>query len=131
VLLLLVVSLAPLGVSACGGGGSKSQPAGGKVYQQASVERCLKRERLLLADRRTSTGIDFTAYWRNGRNRADFGVESSPDAAASRQGSWTHLAEQANVKNASIYYHRYGNVVVAWQRLPGPPDRALVERCLA
>jgi hypothetical protein len=126
----VVVLLGALGIVACGGSGEGPKAAGGKVFRQAEVKRCLKHQRLLLPSRRTETGIDFTAYWRNGRNRADFGVEPSPEAAATRQDAWEELAKQANVANPQAYYARYGNVVVGYQRLPSKADRALLERCL-
>jgi hypothetical protein len=127
----VVVLLGALGIVACGGGGGDGpKAAGGKVFRQAEVKRCLKHERLLLASRRTETGIDFTAYWRDGKNRADFGVELTPEGAATRLDAWEKLAKQANVENPRAYYARYGNVVVGYQRLPTRADRALLERCL-
>jgi hypothetical protein len=129
---LLLAALLPL--SGCGGGGGggggTSEPAGGKVLRPAAVQRCLKKQRLLVTPHATQSGIDFTAYWRNGRNQADFGVERAPGAAAAREEAWKKLAAQAQIKNVDAYYARYGNVVVGYERVPSTADRQRLERCL-
>lgn len=127
---LLLAALLPLSGCGGGGGGGTSKPAGGKVLRPAALQRCLKKQRLLLASHSTQSGIDFTAYWRDGRNQADFGVERTPEAAAAREDAWKKLAEQAHIKNVDAYYARYGNVVVGYERVPSAADRQRLERCL-
>jgi hypothetical protein len=124
----LAALLAPAG---CGGSGDKKpEPAGGKVLRPAALQRCLKRQRLLVTPHPTQSGIDFTAYWRDGHNQADFGLERGPEQAAAREDAWKQLAGQAHIANASAYYARYGNVVVGYEQLPSAADRLRLERCL-
>ena len=124
----MLVSLA-----GCGGGdgGSSDDLAKGKLFDQADVQRCLRGGGYRLERRNTDTEIDFTARSRSGLVTADFGVESGPDQAEAREAAWTKLAEEAEVENAGDYYFRYGNVVVAFERVPSASDRAGIERCLS
>jgi hypothetical protein len=128
--LMAAALMSPAGCGGDGGSGKEPQ-AGGKVLRPAALHRCLKRQHLLVASHATPSGIDFTAYWRDGRNQADFGLEQGPEQAAAREDAWKRLAEQAHIDDAGAYYARYGNVVVGWERLPSAADRLRLERCLA
>src|SRR3954447_3468153 len=92
---VMLAALLPL--NGCGGGGDKPQAAGGKVLHTPAVRRCLEKQRLLVARKGARNGIDFTAYWRDGHNQADFGVERGPEEAAAREDAWKQLAEQAHI----------------------------------
>jgi len=122
-----------LSLAACGGGdnGGSGDLAKGKAFDQSELERCLRGARLRVEPRDTDTGIDFTARSRSGLISADFGVERTADDAEARENAWRKLAEQAQVENIDDYYFRYGNVVVAYERVPSKATRATVERCLS
>ncbi len=123
-----------LSLAGCGGGdgSGSSDLAKGKVFDQTELLRCLRGDGYRIERRNTDTEIDFTARSRSGLVTADIGVEQEgPDEAEAREAAWTKLAEQAEVENAGDYYFRYGNVVVAYERVPSESDRAGIERCLS
>ena len=130
ILFLLIASLLPV---ACGGGGGdgKGDLANGKVFDQRELQSCLRGDGFRIEPRNTDSGIDFTARSRDGLVSADIGVESGPDQAKAREDAWRKLAEDAQVENIDDYYFRYGNVVVAYERVPSEADRASIERCLS
>jgi hypothetical protein len=129
--LIAFALLASLTAAGCGGDGAGSEDlAGGKVFDQSQLADCLRDQSFRIDRRGTDAGIDFTAVNRSGLLSADIAVERTPHDAQAREDSWKKLAAQANVENIDDYYFRYGNVVMAYERVPSESDRARLERCL-
>jgi hypothetical protein len=119
-------------LAACGGGdddGSDDLSAG-KVFDQQELRQCLRDQRWRI-EPGTETGVDFTTRSRSGLISADVGVERTPAEAEKREDAWKQLAAEAGVDNVDDYYFRYGNVIVAFERVPSDTDRAPIERCLS
>jgi hypothetical protein len=130
--LIAFALLASLTAAGCGGDDAGSEDlAGGKVFDQSQLTDCLRDQDFRIDRRGTDTGIDFTAVNRSGLLSADIAIERTPDDAQAREDSWKELAAQANVENIDDYYFRYGNVVLAYERVPSESDRAKLERCLS
>ena len=119
-------------LAACGGGGDEGSPdrAAGKTFDPAELRQCLRDQRWRI-EPGTESGVDFTARSRSGLLSADVGVELTTAAAEKREDAWKQLAEENGVENIDEYYFRYGNVIVAFERVPSESDRAPVERCLS
>jgi predicted ABC-class ATPase len=112
------------------GCGDSGPSPGGRTLNETAVKRCLKSKGLTVQGHQTESGIDFSAYWRDGRNSADIGVASTPGAAADLEESWKKLAQQAHVQNIDAYYFRHGNIVVGYERVPNATEKARVASCL-
>jgi hypothetical protein len=118
-------------IAGCGGGdGGKGDLASGKVFDEGALKSCLREQGFRVEPHKTDTGIDFTARSRSGLVSTDIAVERTPAAAKTREDAWKELAAQAGVENADEYYFRYGNVIVAYERVPSESALATVERCL-
>lgn len=125
----LVAAMLP---AACGGdSGGRGDLAPGKLFDPVDVTGCLRGEGFAVEPHRTDTGIDFTIRRRDGRNSIDVGVERSASEAADREGEWKGLADEAGVEDAQDYYFRYGNLILAYERIPSATFRQKVERCLS
>jgi hypothetical protein len=117
-------------VAACGGDGGTPDLAAGKTFDAAQLRSCLRDQNWRIEPRVTDIGVDFTTRSRSGLISADVAVERSAADAEQRVESWKDLARDADVENVEDYYFRYGNVVVAFERVPSGAARAPVERCL-
>jgi hypothetical protein len=127
-LLVLVASLLPV---ACGGGDEgRGDLANGKVFDATAVKSCLRKQGFRIEPRLSDVGIDFAVRWRSGLNSAEVAVEKDPGAAESREEEWKQIAGEAGIEDLDSYYFRYGNILIGYEKVPGEPDKARVERCL-
>ena len=132
VLRLLPAIVSCMLVVACGSGGDGDGKdlAAGKVFDQAELQRCLRAQSWRI-EPGTESGVDFTTRSRSGLVSADVGVEQTPADAETREDAWKQLATDNGVENIDDYYFRYGNVIVAFERVPSQADRGPIERCLS